>query len=164
MIVRSPRPVSQYTVLSNAVIRDYRLSWKARGILCYLLSLPDNWQTSAEQLVRAGQDGRHAVLAGLTELEDAGYLVRIRKQKPNGQWHTTTVVFDNPQTVDNSEQPKSGNPTSGNLTPKEVTTKKDVVEKTADETLIESPQVCGQCLGYGTKITETGDLAVCSCR
>jgi len=163
MIVRSPRPVTQYTVLSNAVIRDHRLSWKARGILVYLLSLPDNWQTSAEQLVRAAVDGRHSVLAGLTELEEHGYLVRIRRQKANGQWHTSTVVFDNPQTVDNFPSPKSENPTSENPTSIEVTTKKDGLAKSADETFIGHPHLCGQCLGYGTRITETGELAPCPC-
>ena len=41
MIVRSARP-ERYTVLDNDILRNHALSFKARGILGYLLSQPDN--------------------------------------------------------------------------------------------------------------------------
>lgn len=159
MIIRSPRPASHFTVVSNETIRDSRLSWKARGILLYLLSLPDNWQTSADELVRRGPDGRHGVLTGLQELEAVGYVQRVRVQKPNGHWNTKTLVFDHPQLSEVWGEPKYGFPTSENPTPKEEPIKKNQVGVNC-ETTYASSEVCSQCGGYGTMVMD-GHLVKC---
>jgi hypothetical protein len=75
VIVRHPHD-DEFAIIPNATLRDPRLSWKARGILGCLLSRPDNWRVIVAALVREGPDGRASVLAGLAELEAAGYLVR----------------------------------------------------------------------------------------
>lgn len=113
MIRRSPRPQRNYTVIHNEVIRDGRLSWKARGLLIFLLSQPDDWHTSASRLARQSPDGRAAILSGLHELELAGYIQRRRIQNRKGYFSTETVVYDTPS-------PECGFPTSDNRTPKEV--------------------------------------------
>ena len=124
MIVRAARPHHNFTVVHNQLIEDDRLTWKARGLLVYLLSKPDHWRTTAAYLASQSPEGLHSVRSGLTELERVGYIRRIRKQNPSGQWSTHTVVFDHPQPVDNYvdkvgtyPQPKSGFPTSDNRTP-----------------------------------------------
>ena len=90
MIVRTPRPDGEtFTVLSNAVLRDVRLSWRARGVLAYLLSLPDDWRITAEHLTRCAPEGRDAVRTALTELEHVGYLTRRRRQDSAGRWVTS---------------------------------------------------------------------------
>jgi hypothetical protein len=111
MIVRSARPTGNFTVLHNKTIRDARLSYKARGILIDLLSLPDNWRTSAEDLARRGPDGLHAIRAGLKELETFGYLRRTRHRDDLGRIRTTTTVYDRPVKL---APPESGFPTSEN--------------------------------------------------
>lgn len=83
-------------MLSNRVLRDGRLSWRARGILAYLLSQPDNWRTSSAQLARNATEGRDAVRAALDELIRAGYMARVRSQDERGRWSTTTYVYDEP--------------------------------------------------------------------
>jgi hypothetical protein len=52
MIVRTPRIERDFTVLPNRALRDPYLSYRARGVLAYVLSMPDNWRTSAETLAR----------------------------------------------------------------------------------------------------------------
>lgn len=96
MIVRSARPRENFTVVSNRVIRDHRLSWKARGLLIYVLSQPDNWRTSSNHLASIGPDGRDAVRTGLDELGKYGYLERRRYQAPNGTWRTDIIIHDQP--------------------------------------------------------------------
>jgi len=96
MIVRSPRPTANFTVLHNKTIRDPKLSYKARGILALLLSLPDNWRTSAEDLARTAPDGRDSIRAGLRELETFGYLRRVKHRDDNGRVRTITTVYDRP--------------------------------------------------------------------
>ena len=97
MIVRSPRPTGNFTVLHNKTIRDTRLSFKARGILTYLLSLPDNWRTSAEDLARNAPDGRDGIRSGLRELETFGYLRRTKHRADDGRVRTITTVYDRPR-------------------------------------------------------------------
>ena len=111
MIIRSPRPESHFSIFSNAIIRDSRLSYKARGILLDLLSRPDNWRISAEGLAELGTDGRVAIMSGLKELRDLGYIVTERKQDEKGHWTTESVVYDQPK----AGFPKSDNPKSDNL-------------------------------------------------
>jgi hypothetical protein len=101
MIIRAARPHQNYTVVHNELIEDQSLTWKARGILVYLLSKPDHWRTTSAHLASQSPEGIYAVRAGLQQLERAGYIRRIRKQNSRGQWSTYTVVFDRPQPVDN---------------------------------------------------------------
>ena len=122
-IVRSPRPDNHFTTYANEVIRDNRLSYKARGILLELLSRPDNWRVSADALANNGKDGRSAILSGLTELRDLGYIVTYKRQKDNGQFETMSVVYDTPQSP-KCDFPTSVYPTSENPTSLEETIKK----------------------------------------
>lgn len=62
-------------------LKDARLSWKAKGILAFLLSKPGlecNWMT--EDLVKQSKDGKEAVYSGINELIKFGYLVRIKSR------------------------------------------------------------------------------------
>lgn len=83
-----------FTKLSNAQIRDDRISWKARGLLAYLLSLPDWWQLRVSKLVEQGPDGRHSTRAGLAELQKFGYVLIERERNARGRFERTlwTIV------------------------------------------------------------------------
>lgn len=86
-----------FTVLPNAALRDRRLSWKARGLLVHLLSMPPLWRTSAERLARLAPDGRDSVRSGLAELRRVGYIVTERRQDTvSGRWTTVNLVHDRP--------------------------------------------------------------------
>lgn len=96
MIRRSPRPEFGFTVIDNATLRDVRLSWRARGLLAYILSLPDDWTVTSTHLQAQGREGREAVRAALRELESAGYMHRYRYTRPDGTFGWETIVYDHP--------------------------------------------------------------------
>lgn len=75
MIVRGPRPSDTFAQIHTGALADGALSFKARGILAYLLSLPAGAEISAEKITRSGTDGERAVKSGIKELQDAGYLL-----------------------------------------------------------------------------------------
>jgi hypothetical protein len=107
-IIRSPRLESNFSVISNSVIRDNRLSYRARGVLLEILSRPDNWRVSGDSLARSGKEGRDAILTALKELRDCGYIRTVVERLPNGTFETKNFVFDTPQDV----VPNPGNPTT----------------------------------------------------
>lgn len=47
-----------YTVIDNGALRDPGLSFKATGLLAFLLSLPDNWRPNTRHLSSIKTDGR----------------------------------------------------------------------------------------------------------
>jgi hypothetical protein len=110
MIVRVVKR-KRYTSIANEALEDRRLSWKARGILAYLLGRPDDWRVSIRGLTALGPQGRDAVQAGLTELEQCGYLVRHRYQDAGGNWLWISNVYEEPM-AENPE-PCTGYPYAG---------------------------------------------------
>ena len=67
---------SDFTQISNAVLLDERLSFKARGILALLLSRPADWRIYLGEISeRSSKDGKKAVQFGFKELVEMGYLV-----------------------------------------------------------------------------------------
>lgn len=137
MIIRGARRRINFTIIGNEVLRDKRLSYRARGLLACVLSRPDDWRTSADSLAREGLEGRAAILTALKELETAGYLVRTRVQDKHGLWRTFSTVFDEPQTEASTEVqfPNVGSPNFGKRTSiEELDTKKLDVAPEAFET------------------------------
>jgi len=76
-----------------------------------LLSRPDNWRISAHALAASGIDGITAIMSGLKELRDLGYIVTRRRQDEKGHWCTESVVYDLPKSgFPSSDNPNSDNP------------------------------------------------------
>jgi hypothetical protein len=162
-IVRAERPKANFTILQNSVIRDERLSFRARGILAFILSMPDNWSTSSDHLSRVSMEGRDAIRAAMKELQHAGYIQRIRQQSIRGHWQTVTIVHDSP--VDNPVDkwaiyplPKTDFQASDNQALIEELTKKD---STYSSSTTLSSQECGYCQGKTT--LELGEGTIVDC-
>ena len=95
-----------YTVMSNVHLRDINLSFKAKGILSMILSLPDDWEYSIDGLEKISKEGRTAIRAALKELKDYGYLVvtKLPPSKENGgKYEYIYNIYEIPQTVDNQD-------------------------------------------------------------
>lgn len=109
---------SRFTTIDRRTIRDDRLSFRARGVLVWLLDHPDDWSARADVIAGEGPEGRKAVLTALRELVDAGYLTRRKWQDEQGRWHHESVVYERPMSDESgsttSPSPNVGEPDAGN--------------------------------------------------
>ncbi|MGE7881672.1 DnaD domain protein [Bacillus sp. NPDC094077] len=109
-----------YSVVNNTGLRDERLSWKAKGILAYILTLPDDWVFYREELATHAKDGLDSLRSGMKELKEYGYLQRLPIRNENNKivsWET--VIHEVPQVEPLAgfppvEEPPVENPPVGN--------------------------------------------------
>ena len=119
-IIRIGRKTQNFAVLDKAFLENKTLSWKAKGMLAYLLSRPEDWHVMAKQLTTCSTDGRDANYSALKELEVAGYILRNKLKDAAGRIKEFEyVVFEKPQIVapetpltENPEVDKSGENTN----------------------------------------------------
>lgn len=102
------RPGDPYTRILNSTLRDARLSFKARGILTFMLGQPKNWETRIGWIEEQTSEGRESIRSAFLELEKFGYLTREVRRDSSGlhlgylwRWYEVPVTA-------------SGNPSPGN--------------------------------------------------
>ncbi|SFK05280.1 MULTISPECIES: helix-turn-helix domain-containing protein [unclassified Bacillus (in: firmicutes)] len=87
-----------YTTINNTGLRDERLTWKAKGILVYILSLPDDWVFYMEEIAKHSKDGIASLKAGMKELKECGYVKRFPIKGEDGKIHKwETIIYEVPQ-------------------------------------------------------------------
>lgn len=108
-----------YTVMSNEHLQDMRLSLKAKGLMSWMLSLPDNWDYTIEGTAKIMKEGRDAIRGAFKELEEAGYLVRENSRNNLGKFVTSFTLYEQSQT-DSGVEPcriiRHGKPVTENPT------------------------------------------------
>ncbi len=101
-----------FTQVTNIVLNDPLLSFKAKGVYAYIYSKPDGWDFSARRIAKASKDGNDGTISGIKELEEAGYISRERQ----GDGRVTYHILVDPNTEKpevaieepNTEKPKQG--------------------------------------------------------
>ena len=92
-VIRVQKLPSNFVMLDKGFLENPELSWKAKGILAYLLSKPDNWKVIVKDLVNHATDGKSAVYSGLNELKGMGHYqknpVRDNDGKRISHWEGT---------------------------------------------------------------------------
>ncbi len=112
-----------YTVINNTIVTDNRLSWKAKGIWLYAFAQRDDWKFYKSDLLKQSKDSDTSLDSGLKELENCGYLIRVRKRNEKGQLgESIWTFFEVPQSKEDLEklgftihsEPKPGFPNQVN--------------------------------------------------
>lgn len=87
----------RFTQICNDALDDPRISFRAKGVLAYLLSKPASWKLHYQHLMTVGPEGKDAVLSALAELKQYGYLIYDRQQNERHQWTTSVRVVEEPE-------------------------------------------------------------------
>ncbi len=98
-----------YTVMSNYHLQDRRLSFKAKGLLSFMLSVSEDWEYSVKGLASMAKDGVDSVTATLKELEQSGYVSRKQIRSKGGKFKEVEyTIYERPVTADNDTDVPSG--------------------------------------------------------
>jgi hypothetical protein len=102
------------------MLNNEKLSMKAKGIYTFIQSKPDDWNFSVERIASQCKDGIDSIRGGVQELENAGYLQRIKFKNDKGFWDIEYILHIAPYWLNpmlenpTSENPTTDNPTSDN--------------------------------------------------
>lgn len=109
LIVQRSKPKKNFTQLPNELIFDERLGALARLVLIQILAHRPGWQTNAQRMWEAAErargaqaESRRAYRRAFAELEEAGYMTRVKTKIPKGQpgagdFVTILTVYDTPR-------------------------------------------------------------------
>jgi hypothetical protein len=113
---------TDYTVIDNNIFKNQKLTLKAKGMICTMLSLPDDWNFSEEGLTSLSNDGISSIRSTLKELMEYGYLKRERNRDAKGILRDYVYTIYEEPTLENQKQveptlekPKLEKPTLENL-------------------------------------------------
>jgi len=100
-----------YTIMSNYHLRDKNLSLKAKGLLSFMLSLPEDWDYSLNGLCAICKESEGAIKSTLRELKDNGYLIIEKVRGEKGYFEYNYIIYEHPYNLEKSkENPGGENP------------------------------------------------------
>ena len=100
-----------FSVVCNEVAKNPNLSAKAKGLMFYLFTLPDDWQIYEMELIKHFTDGRDSIRSAIKELTLAGYIKKHQKRSPDGKFRGYQY-----HVMESVNQPLLENPISVNPT------------------------------------------------
>ena len=96
-----------YTKLPNELLNDQTLSWKAKGLFCFMASKKDSYNFTMRSIAKQFIDGKAAIYSAMDELKDRGWVSYYRNLDGTGKYilYTTLETTLTPD-PDNQDEPK----------------------------------------------------------
>ena len=89
---------ANFTIMSNTHLKDRRLSYKSKGLLSVILSLPPEWDYTITGLAVIAADGVESVKSAIKELEKYGFVTRTQLRDERGRMaQNEYLVYESPQ-------------------------------------------------------------------
>ena len=102
---------SNFTQVSNTFLRDHRISFKAKGLFCYMYSMDEEWNFTLQSIAKQQNDGVGSIQSAMKELKEFGYISYEKHYDGTG----TYTLNDNPNIENpNIENPNMENPNMEN--------------------------------------------------
>ena len=87
---------SNFTTINNEFIFKKDMSLKAKGLLCHLLALPENWDLYVEEVEKWHKDGKKAIYSAFKELSELGYIKRSQTRENGKILKWDYIVYEKP--------------------------------------------------------------------
>jgi len=87
---------NNFTTINNEFIFNKNLSLKAKGLLCHIVALPNDWTLYVEEVGKWHKDGKTSIYSAFKELTANGYMKREQIRKDNRFKGYDYVVFEKP--------------------------------------------------------------------
>ncbi|MGA3599437.1 DnaD domain protein [Lysinibacillus agricola] len=141
MVIFRVQKKENYVVLDKGFLNDSRLSWRAKGLLAYMLSLPNDWLFSISDLAIRSKCGRDTTANIIKELTNAGYIHKEQGRTNLGKFgKMDLLVFETPQSAPFTENPLTENPLTENPLTENLLTENPLTENPLMENpLTENP-------------------------
>jgi hypothetical protein len=106
-----------FAIIPNEIAQSKNLTMEEKGMLCFLLSLPENWVLYKKNLYDQMPDGKNAVDRVFKSLQQKGYVLSCRQIDPatNRMVGWNHIVYDSPQLSQDMDFPISGFPDVGDF-------------------------------------------------
>jgi len=89
-----------YTVMSNYHLRDRDLSYKAKGLLSFMLSLPEDWDYSLAGLCAISKESRDGIRSILKELQEHHYVEIEKVRGDKGYFEYNYLIYEVPHFIE----------------------------------------------------------------
>ena len=90
------RKDNNYTIMSNYHLRDRNLSFRGKGLLCVMLSLPDDWKFNKQYFYGISSDSRTSTDKAFRELESLGYIKITKYRNELGRFDYIYDIYEKP--------------------------------------------------------------------
>lgn len=115
MVIFRVQKKENYVVLDKGFLNDSHLSWRAKGLLAYMLSLPNDWLFSISDLAIRSKCGRDTTANIIKELTNAGYIHKEQGRTNLGKFgKMDLLVYETPQSAPFTENQVTENPLTEN--------------------------------------------------
>ncbi len=85
-----------FTTINNEFNFNKSLSLKAKGLMCHLLALPENWKLYVSEVNKWHKDGSRAIYSAFNELIELGYIKREQVRENGKIKGYDYTVFEKP--------------------------------------------------------------------
>ncbi|MEG2534343.1 MAG: hypothetical protein RSA82_01860, partial [Lactococcus sp.] len=92
-IVKRERTKNPYSLIPNELVQNDDMTWAARGLMCYILSMPDDWVFYKTEVMKHGEKKRDAFNKTWMELQSFGYITKEYIRDNNGRYASETKTF-----------------------------------------------------------------------
>ena len=125
----------RFATTPNSLLNNPNISLRAKGLFAFIQGKPDKWRFSAERIALENKEGVQSVRSALQELEEFGFLQRVKTKNEKGHWEIDYILYCEPQNPADenptlefrpSETHTTENPTLENHT---NNIKKDIIKK-----------------------------------
>ncbi|HFJ2313245.1 TPA: helix-turn-helix domain-containing protein [Campylobacter coli] len=108
-----------FSIYDNNILQDCSLSLEARGLYCFMASLPDDWDFSYERLAKANNCGYDRIKRIMDELMESGLIAREFYNNEKGNRKSNYFIYDY-SSIPSNENPLVENPTKENPSKEKV--------------------------------------------